>query len=65
MNNKEFFEELEPLLEQVRKEAWQEGYTEANKEKEPDLLGRENVNFSISGDANVSPERAEEYKRQR
>lgn len=65
MTNKEFYEELEPLLEQVRKEAWQEGYVTANKEKEPDLLGRENVNFSISGEANVSPERAEEYKRQR
>ena len=65
MTNTEFYEELEPLLEQVRKEAWQEGYTEANKEKEPDLLGRENVNFSISGEANVSPERVEEYKRQR
>lgn len=65
MTNKEFYEELEPLLEQVRKEAWQEGYVEANKEKEADLLGRENVNFSITGDTNVNPERVEEYKKQR
>ena len=65
MSNKEFFEELEPLLEQARKEAWQEGYIAASMEKEVDLLGRENVNFSISGEANVSPERVEEYRRQR
>ena len=65
MSNKEFYEELEPLLEQVRKEAWQEGYVAANTEKEPDLLGRENVNFSIVEDSNIDPERKEIYKQQR
>lgn len=65
MTNKEVLDELEPLLEKLREEAWMDGYKEANKEKEPDLLGRLNVNFSITGKANISLDRKEEYKQQR
>ena len=65
MSNEELFEELGYRLDEIRQEEYLRGYTEANQEKEPDLLGRENVCFSITGDANVSPERVEEYKRQR
>jgi hypothetical protein len=62
MSNEELLEELEDRLNEIRQEEYLRGYTAANQEKEPDLLGRENVNFSITGDANISPERKEKYK---
>ena len=65
MSNEELFEELGYRLDEIRQEEYLRGYTAANQEKEPDLLGRENVNFSITGDANINPERVEEYKKQR
>ena len=62
MSNEELFEELGYRLDEIRQEEYLRGYTTANQEKESDLLGRENVNFSIT---DVSPERAKEYKKQR
>ena len=62
MSNEELFEELGYRLDEIRQEEYLRGYTAANQEKEPDPLGRENINFSIT---DVSPDRAEEYKKQR
>lgn len=56
MSNEEIFEEFRPVLEQN----WYEGWTEANKKKEPDLLGR---NFTVVD--GISSEREKEYKDQR
>lgn len=63
MSNEELFEELGYRLNDIRKESWLEGYKEANKEKELDLLGRENVNFSITDIE--KEEKRKEYKKQR
>ena len=63
MSNEELFEELGYRLDEIRRESWQQGYTEANKEKEPDPFGRENINFSI---LDVKGEdRKKTYKEQR
>ena len=65
MSNEELFEDLDLRINEIRKEEYERGYTAANKEKSQDPLGWENLNFSITGDANVDPKRAEEYKKQR
>jgi hypothetical protein len=65
MNNKEILEDLEYSLNEVRKEEYNRGYTQANKEKEFDPIGMENINFSLARKLKDDDERLETFKRQR
>lgn len=64
MENKEFFEDIEFSLNQLRNDAYKEGYVSANKEKEVDPYGRENINFSVNMQEQKE-ERQEKFKKQR
>ena len=64
MENKEFFEDIEFSLNQLRNDAYKEGYVTANKEKEVDPYGRENINFSVNMEEQKE-ERQEKFKKQR
>jgi hypothetical protein len=65
MDNKEILEDLEYSLNEVRKEEYNRGYTQANKEKEFDPIGIENINFSLARKLKDDDERLETFKRQR
>lgn len=65
MDNKEILEDLEYSLNEVRKEEYNRGYTQANKEKEFDPIGIENINFSLARQLKDDDERQETFKRQR
>lgn len=65
MDNKEILEDLEYSLNEVRKEEYNRGYTQANKEKEFDPIGMENINFSLARQLKDDDERQETFKRQR
>lgn len=65
MDNKEILEDLEYSLNEVRKEEYNRGYTQANKEKEFDPIGMENINFSLARQLKDDDERLETFKRQR
>lgn len=64
MENKEFFEDIEFSLNQLRNDAYKEGYVSANKEKEVDPYGMENINFSVNMEEQKE-ERQEKFKKQR
>lgn len=64
MENKEFFEDIEFSLNQLRNDAYKEGYVNANKEKEVDPYGWENINFSVNMQEQKE-ERQEKFKKQR
>ena len=47
MDNKKFFENIEYSINQVREDAYKEGYVAGNKDKAFDPYGFENINFSL------------------
>ena len=63
MENKEFFEGIEHSLNQIREDAYKEGYAAGNKDKAFDPYGVENINFSL--DLKEDDERKEIFKKQR
>lgn len=63
MENKEFFEDIEYSLNQVRSDAYKEGYVAGNKDKAFDPYGMENINFSL--DLSEKDNRKEKFKEQR
>ena len=62
---KEVLEELEYKMEEVWQNGYNTGYTQANSEKLPDVLGRKDINFSVLPDSESNPEKAKIYKEQR
>ena len=60
---KEALEGITFELNTLYNKGYEEGYKQANKDKEVDLYQRENVNFSLS--LPDTDERREEYKKQR
>ena len=63
MDNKKFFENIEYSINQVREDAYKEGYVAGNKDKAFDPYGFENINFSL--DLSEDDERKELFKKQR
>lgn len=60
MKNKEFFKDIEHSLNQVRSDAYKEGYVAGNKDKAFDPYGMKNINFSLD-----LSEKEEKFKEQR
>ena len=64
MENKEFFKDIEHSLNQVRSDAYKEGYVAGNKDKAFDPYGMKNINFSL--DLSVKDDKIKEkFKEQR
>lgn len=62
---KTFVEDIANGAEELYKKGYYKGYEDATKEEEVDLLGRENIDFSLVKDLSLDDDRLDFYRKQR